>query len=641
MNIWGILGISPTCDVYEIKKAYREQLKSNRPEDDQSAFIRLREAYDLALEYAKREENPDYYTEESDEDYYYTEENDKEYYDEDELSPGYEKFVNWTQKIEALYKDYFRRNQEFEWEQLLFNDIPYQLQYYMICRQYIFDLIYTRYGDVYLCKEVSSLINGFFEYSRGPMERAKSGKKRGFLTELNRKIKISENIRFDKLNPLDFDGMDLDYFFYMFNKLMSNIHTEKKFLKKVDEVKKYKVFYLPLEALHIYVHWEEYSLEEISRKIDELNEATDSKLPESDKFEIELLKAKLAITTRDYSLARKMLRELYMKVCTKDYLGIYLLCLCCKEVEMYYEAYMLIKQLTWLNPQPFMYEMADDICNIMITNYMEKFESGSLIEDLEHIHICRMYLRANKEKEAISVLERVNNIYEYQWEYEVAHAMYIFYEDSISVPNNIYVLGRTNDAEPPMAVLKAKPVFEILQNFSKDELSNIDRLEWRELQARYLFEQRKYFECEELCNELLEEYPISYPILTLRAYVDYNAHTFGLSSRFTEYMDFTNLINVMPQRSENRRVVAQVFFISRMYDKAVEVMEPIKEIYPDCYRCYDVFSYYGSNDMHGKLLAITDIFTESLTRELDIPPVSKYRLLDLKNIFVYYTSNQC
>ena len=53
MNFWETLGIKKTTEKSEIKKAYRTKLKKTRPDEDEAGFIKLREAYEYALEYAE------------------------------------------------------------------------------------------------------------------------------------------------------------------------------------------------------------------------------------------------------------------------------------------------------------------------------------------------------------------------------------------------------------------------------------------------------------------------------------------------------------------------------------------------------------------------------------------------------------
>ncbi|GAB3268557.1 J domain-containing protein [Chitinimonas naiadis] len=48
-DCWAVLGMAPTADEREIKRAYARLLKTTRPEDDAEAFQRLRQAFEAAL----------------------------------------------------------------------------------------------------------------------------------------------------------------------------------------------------------------------------------------------------------------------------------------------------------------------------------------------------------------------------------------------------------------------------------------------------------------------------------------------------------------------------------------------------------------------------------------------------------------
>ena len=52
-DIWGILGIDPTSEVQKIKRAFAEKAKETHPEENPEGFRKLKEAYRVALQYAK------------------------------------------------------------------------------------------------------------------------------------------------------------------------------------------------------------------------------------------------------------------------------------------------------------------------------------------------------------------------------------------------------------------------------------------------------------------------------------------------------------------------------------------------------------------------------------------------------------
>lgn len=305
MNIWKILGIDETIDTGTIKKAYRTQLKTTRPDDDGDAFMRLRAAYEEALEYAEEnalreddiwEDNTweddtrrddilgnasqKYYTQDDQILYgskktYSSQNSHKETYDEDNYQWEQqllkeEKLTGWNERIDQLYHDYDRRNQVSQWKAMLWDDIPYQIEYYEECKKYIYQLIYERYKRIYLPREVRIFIDGFFSYSRTPMIRAKINDdgERKELMNLNRRIKLCENIEFDKLKLCGdkdisggigrsisndtINGIVIDEFLYGYEQIIYNLHdyiskdNMKAMEDEIGRLRGFSLTYLPL-----------------------------------------------------------------------------------------------------------------------------------------------------------------------------------------------------------------------------------------------------------------------------------------------------------------------------------------------------------------------------------------------------------
>lgn len=92
-----VLGIDVTQNEDEIKNAYRELLPGCNPEDNPEGFMQLREAFEVAMEYAKSSGH-----------------------EEKMESEEARQFQN---ALEELYEDYERRIKTEEWEQLL--DCPF------------------------------------------------------------------------------------------------------------------------------------------------------------------------------------------------------------------------------------------------------------------------------------------------------------------------------------------------------------------------------------------------------------------------------------------------------------------------------------------------------------------------------------
>lgn len=663
MDIWGILGIEPNKDKKIIKKAYHAQLKNTHPEDNPEAFMHLREAYETALKsatdtiylHSAHSQDNDNYMDENEYkndktpksetnitfDYFKNAKDNNNYMEKkyENVEEAYlvhkdkkeRTFQKWWHKVEELYNDYEKRMDTENWMALFYEDIPYQMEFYERCRQQIYyAFINSNSYSLYLSKDVRMLIDSFFSYSGTPLERSRKRNAEEF-RQVNKKLKLCENIEFDKIVTNGASVYHIDSFFRQYENFLTALteyHTEDSSLEdSIQRLKSMQVFYLPFECMDTALHFKEYSKEQMEDRIKELEEVCKNTV------EVKLLQAQYSIYSGQRESAKKQLMKLYREVPVKNYVLIYQMAECCKKVFMYYEAYMLVKMLTWLNPKPFMHDMAQNIFEVMEGIYIKKKKEGAEISDIEHIHMCRMYLRSNREEDAIKALKEVKDAKEHLWEYEMAHCLCVFYEEAKDVTCNLYVEYAENEPRPVMEIEQAVPLMELLKNYPRNLLNDIEKLEWEELLGRYLFEQRKYEECVSHCNKLLEEYPVSYPILLLRAYGDYGRYCLGPQYTMKDYGDCNFLILALPDRIEARLIAANAMMFCHKYSLAENILEPVKEKVPNHLTYYN-FRKYKEDKPQKYKEGLMKLFHKAKNAQLDIPPVSKYRLLDLHNIFV-------
>lgn len=182
MNDWGKLGIEPTLDASEIKKAYAKQLKLNHPEDNPQGYQELREAYDRLLKYVKNyapRPNAEALSHED------AEENSREQhinagqrmdypedgrdaaslYDdgysvqEDEVEGVISEFFD---KVHQLYQNFFERIEFKNWEELLNSVIIWNLDAMKIVNRRMLEFLSM---NRLLPRNIWKYLNRYFEWS--------------------------------------------------------------------------------------------------------------------------------------------------------------------------------------------------------------------------------------------------------------------------------------------------------------------------------------------------------------------------------------------------------------------------------------------------------------------------------------------
>jgi|GEM_PF-1646693 len=124
---WDLLGIDPTDDVQAIKQAYAKQLKTYHPEDDAAGYQQLRETYDQAVKEAKRRKRTHAAAGAEDSPQadmssvsVYTQAFTKE-------PPAADPLEQFIEKAEALYKDYQARMKTENWQELLQDQVVWNV----------------------------------------------------------------------------------------------------------------------------------------------------------------------------------------------------------------------------------------------------------------------------------------------------------------------------------------------------------------------------------------------------------------------------------------------------------------------------------------------------------------------------------
>ncbi len=610
MNIWDILHIKRTNDKKTIKKAYRERLKLTNPEEYPEEFMELRKAYEKALEYVEDEYYDEYDVEDE-----YEYDDDLEYEDyEIELSPEEQEFENWRNRVMEVYNDYEKSLDISYWKRLLYDDLPCQIKYYQRCKNTIYYNMINQVSNTFLPDNVRRLLDTFFAYAGNEVERAKNDR-----TEqsrwLNKRIKLNENIEFEKLIVTEQTKReDIDSFFAEYSellKLLPNWENEEHAIHRLAHLQVLyehtSISYLPYECLYVALQMKEAKETVTKEAIESLEKQYGNAV------EVRLLETEYCLYKKEIEAARELLKQLYMEIPEKSYPFVYQMAICCKNSGMYYEAYQLVKYLTWLRPESFLFEMADEICN----SIEEKFTTNKQVSDEEKVCMCRVYLRSNREPEAAHIIKTVKSIN--NWEYNMARCLCYFNEDDIE---------------------KEITWYEFLKQYPKEKLNIIQRLEWEELQARYLYEQREYKKSIEKCNELLQEYPIAYPILLLRSYVDYSLSQYNESMQriktvgcSKDYRDLDYLISLKSDRVEARLLSASIMQKPEFYDNVQEELEVIKEKRPEEYEWYKIVSLDEKQQYDEAKQLCREFFTKAMNSQLKMPAVSKYYLLDIKMLF--------
>lgn len=197
MDCWKVLGIEKTDDKMIIKEAYMDKLNIFHPEENPEGFQNLRQAYETALKECEKEEVID-------------------------TSP----LGIWMQKVRDVYFNFSKRIDVYYWEELLQDDICFQIDGAMETSESLLEFLMYNYR---LPQNVWIALDNQFDWQNRKEELYKRFPNE-FIDFIINEIKYKDDIRYD-LFEAD-DDKDFDEWFRLFDNIKDNLNQ-----RNTDEVK--------------------------------------------------------------------------------------------------------------------------------------------------------------------------------------------------------------------------------------------------------------------------------------------------------------------------------------------------------------------------------------------------------------------
>jgi len=210
MDCWGILGIEPTKDEGEVKRAYLEKLPEHHPEEDPEGFRQLRSAMEEALKEAKalRAEKETA--------------SDSGYFRSEML--GSEELQSFLKRAEELYQDYERRIQPKEWEELLCLPVCREMESQREAGWALLGFLMDHFHLPHSCFQTFDNVFGWREEEDDLYQHFPEG----FVNYLYDRIEEEDSFRYDILEVRE--GFDYDSFceaFFSFRTALGEKNREK------------------------------------------------------------------------------------------------------------------------------------------------------------------------------------------------------------------------------------------------------------------------------------------------------------------------------------------------------------------------------------------------------------------------------
>lgn len=395
MDIWKQIGIEKTGDKEAITHAYRERLMVTNPEDKPEEFMRLRQAYEEALQYAEQTS--------------------------DAAADGeHTPLENWMEKVEQLYRCFPDRIDPQKWEVLLQDPVCQSVQSKLEARD---ALLRFMMENIYFPQEVLMGLDRQFHFTENAEELFELYP-RPFIQNII--LDAIQNREYPPYNTLegddtaDFDGyLELDA---QLGASIANHETEqsKRILKQMGETG-VDTPYFKLAAAKVFCQEGDYEL--AAKTLSEVkplyHNLTDVRLMKAD---VTFLQSNWKDAKSEYEA---VLKEMPDSEWAKQGLA-----KCLVEEGQYIRANELLRELMRMDPHNGAAEEWLNKSNEKLVNVLEQQVKQGTAEDAELLDLGWCYFEREDYESALRVLKQIEAVEKHEAAfYNLAGRTYLFLEE--------------------------------------------------------------------------------------------------------------------------------------------------------------------------------------------------------------------
>jgi len=543
MDCWKVLGIEATNDKLAIKEAYMNKLNIFHPEEDPEGFQNLRQAYESALKQCESEEEID-------------------------NSP----LGMWLQEVKDVYSNFSKRIDVYYWEQLLQNDICFQIDSATEASESLLKFLMDNYR---LPQNVWIALDNQFDWQNKKEELYKKFPNQ-FIDFIINEMNYKDNIKYD-LFEAD-DDKDFDQWFRLFYDIRESLtqRDTEKTKELLDQIKSLEIFHPEMTVLEI-----RYLMQiEDFKKAEILAQQLVDNYPDELNFLYAFGQVELGYKNIEKA---KQYFEKIIEI-NKDYDGAYIgLADCLLADEEFEEAQKYYDKMKLIYPyNGYIREAIYKCTEGRIKNYKKIMEENP--DNIDNLyHLAWGYYDIDKIDESKQIVNKIPFQEQNQAEYydlkgkiesesnNHAEALEFFYKWLSLEPQNderLYVYKQISIEY--YSLKKYNKALEYCDKILDVDSQNADILN---IKADIYNILKNYNEAVYCCDKAIE-----IDNLMVRAYIN-RAEAFYNLGRYKEAMDNCFIVeNIYPYFIQNYLIQIKVLYSVDEYKQALDIVNKVEEL---------------------------------------------------------------